>query len=95
MADKAVSARRLEWARDETYGKGERWVGTLDGRQLASVAVASDAYGGRVSYAVDLGPLTTRGHSTSLEAGKRAAQQALSKAVRSLLVPPAPKGLYG
>lgn len=95
MAGKRVSARRLEWARDETFPKGERWEGSLDGRAIATVTLLSEQWGGREHYRLELGALSTGGNATSLEAGQRAAQQALSKAVRSLMVLPVRRGLYG
>lgn len=95
MAGKSVSARRLEWTRDETFPKGERWEGSLDGRHLATVTLLSEHWGGRGHYRVELGVLSTGGNAASLEAGQRAAQMALSKAVRSLMVPPKPPRTYG
>ncbi|MER5754381.1 hypothetical protein [Streptomyces sp. NPDC002088] len=80
-----VKVQRLEWEQDETYPKGERWVGQVNGKQVATVTHFSASYGGKVNYHVDLGPLSSPyGGVASVAAGKRAAQAALTKAVRSL-----------
>ncbi|MEV7675041.1 hypothetical protein [Streptomyces sp. NPDC088752] len=88
MVKKSVRARRLEWTRDESYRKGERWVGAIDGRELATVVALSQAWGGSVGYTLDMGALYTSGEASNVESGKRAAQGALSKAVRTLTAEP-------
>jgi hypothetical protein len=82
-----VKVQRLEWEQDESYPKGERWVGRVNGKRVAVVVHLSDTWGGGCHYHLVLGEITDYGgKSTSIDAGKRAAQSAFSKFVKSLLV---------
>ncbi|MFJ6508681.1 hypothetical protein [Streptomyces sp. NPDC091879] len=84
---KPVKVQRIEWERDEKYPKGERWLGRVNGKDLATVVHQSATWGGRCSYRLDLGDFgDSGGYSTNAEGAKRAAQTAFTKLVRSLIV---------
>jgi hypothetical protein len=78
-----VKVQRIEWGQDETYPKGERWVGKVNGMTVATVVHLADTWGGSCHYSLDL--VDAGGESTGVESAKRAAQSAFTKFVRSLV----------
>jgi hypothetical protein len=81
-----VKVRRIEWEQDESYPKGERWVGRVHGKQMATAVHLSDTWGGSCHYSLQFGEFTEYGgKSASIETAKRAAQSAFTKFVKSLL----------
>jgi hypothetical protein len=81
-----VKAQRLEWWQDRSYTMGERWEGTVGGELVASVVHHSAEHSGKCHYSVHLGPFGKAVVDVAnVEAGKRAAQRALDKAVQKLL----------
>jgi hypothetical protein len=65
----------------------ERWEGTVGGELVASVVHHSAEHSGKCHYSVHLGPFGKAVVDvSSIEAGKKAAQRALDKAVQKLLV---------
>ncbi|GHB51867.1 hypothetical protein GCM10010331_44260 [Streptomyces xanthochromogenes] len=79
-----TKVRRIEWEQDETYPKGERWIGRVNGEQVASVVHLSETWGGSCSYMLSLRDVGR--FAANVDAAKRAAQSAFTKFVRSLLV---------
>ncbi|MCC3766493.1 hypothetical protein [Streptomyces sp. UNOC14_S4] len=81
-----VKVKRLEWTLDETFPKGEKWHGSIDGKHLTTVTRLTPPSKGDTFYSLLLGSLSSDYvECASVEAGKRAAQAALTKAVKSLL----------
>jgi hypothetical protein len=81
-----VRVQKIEWEQDEAYPKGERWVGKVHGRQVASVTHLGESWGGDCHYRLELGAFSSGyGDAANVESGKRAAQAAFSKAVKSML----------
>lgn len=81
----SVKARTLEWELDESYPKGERWVGKLNGYELAHVIHFGKAWGGDVSYGLDMKPFDVLGNAATVASGKTMVQRALTQAVKILV----------
>lgn len=81
-----VKVQRIEWEQDESFPKGEKWVGRVHGKQVATAVHLSDTWGGSCHYSLNIGEFTEYGgKSANIETAKRAAQSAFTKFVNSLL----------
>lgn len=85
VAPKPVKVQSLEWVQKE-HPRGEKWEGLIDGKMVADVFHYTWESGIPPNYSLHLGPFGPKYQNVaSVEAGKRAAQAAFNKAVRSML----------
>jgi L-arabinose isomerase len=81
-----VKVQKIEWEQDESYPKGERWEGKVNGKLVAWVTRLDESWGGDCHYRLELGSFSSNYNNVAnVESGKRAAQAAFTKVVRSLV----------